>query len=208
MKVRNPSRTPRRRDDAGNSTTPPPWVADSRVLGPSASLTPTLSADVTEALVALWLEYAGVSPTDAHTHIDGNTVTCVMVDGVSDFNIATDRTMEGYKPHGVASTLADYKLEAVSEVTRVTHQRVTSFLSSHDPDTDVATETFTLEASLGRGAPRATNSTTRALGPTMATSFSSGDRVATTEPYRGFDFGLSATVVSVHPGPAWSPSRR
>ncbi len=33
----------------------------------------------------------------------------------------------------------------------------------------------------------------------MAASFSSGDRVATTEPYRGFDFGLSATVVSVHP---------
>ena len=33
----------------------------------------------------------------------------------------------------------------------------------------------------------------------MATSFLSGDRVVTTEPYRGFDFGLSATVVSVHP---------
>ena len=33
----------------------------------------------------------------------------------------------------------------------------------------------------------------------MAASFSSGDRVETTEPYRGFDFGLSATVVSVHP---------
>ena len=114
----------------------------------------TLSADVTEALVALWIGYAGVSPTDAHTHIDGNTVTCVLVDGVSDFNIATDRTLDGYKPHGIATTLADYKLEAVAEVTRVTHQRVTSFMSSHDPDTDVATETFTLEASLSRGAPR------------------------------------------------------
>lgn len=32
----------------------------------------------------------------------------------------------------------------------------------------------------------------------MANSFSAGDRVVTTEPYRGFDFGLSATVVSVH----------
>ena len=159
MEDRDSSRTPRRRDNARNSTTPPPWVADSRAYGPSAPLTPTLAADVTEAIVALWLEYAGVSPTDAHTQIDGNVVTCVMVDGVSDFNIATDRTLGGYKPHGVASTLADYKLEAVSEVTRVTHQRVTSFLSSHDPDTDVATEKFTLEASFGRGAPRATNAT-------------------------------------------------
>jgi hypothetical protein len=116
---------------------------------------------VTEALVALWVDHAGVSPTDAHTDIDGNTVTCVMVDGVSDFNIATDRTLDGYKPHGVATTLADYKREAVSEITRVTHQRVTSFLSSHDPDTDVATETFTLEASLRQGAPRATPSNER-----------------------------------------------
>ena len=33
----------------------------------------------------------------------------------------------------------------------------------------------------------------------VATTFSNGDRVATTEPYRGFDFGLPATVVSVHP---------
>jgi hypothetical protein len=32
----------------------------------------------------------------------------------------------------------------------------------------------------------------------MAASFSNGDRVVTTEPYRGFDLGLSATVVAVH----------
>ncbi len=145
MADRNRSTSPRRRSGADSSTSPPPWAADIGTHGPSAALTPTLSADVTKALVALWVEYAGVSPTDAHTDIDGDTVTCVMVDGVSDFNIATDRTLKGYKPQGVATTLADYKLEAVSEVARVTHQRVTSFLSSHDPDTDVATETFTLE---------------------------------------------------------------
>jgi len=119
----------------------------------------TLSADLTEVLVALWTDYAGVSPTDAHTQIDGNTVTCVLVHGVSEFNIATDETLEGYKPHGVAMTLANYKREAVSEVSRVTCQRVTSFHSSHDPVTEVATETFLLEASLGRGAPRATTPT-------------------------------------------------
>src|SRR5688500_10108067 len=95
MKDRDSSRTPTLRDSERDSATPPAWVADSRAYGPSAPLTPTLSADLTEALVALWLEYAGVSPTDAHTHINGNTVTCVMVDGVSDFNLATDRTLEG-----------------------------------------------------------------------------------------------------------------
>jgi hypothetical protein len=32
----------------------------------------------------------------------------------------------------------------------------------------------------------------------VATGFSNGDRVVTTKPCRGFDLGLSATVVSVH----------
>jgi hypothetical protein len=36
---------------------------------------------------------------------------------------------------------------------KLTRQRVASFVSSHDRDTDVATEVFTLEPSLSRGAP-------------------------------------------------------
>jgi hypothetical protein len=152
MTDRNPSTAPRQHDGAGSFSPPRPR---DKAFGPSAPFTSSLSADLTGALVALWTDHAGVAPTDAHTRIDGNTVTCVLVDGVAEFNLATDRTLEGYKPHGVATTFADYKLEAVSEVTRVTRQRVISFHSSHDPVTDVATETFLLEASLGRGAPRA-----------------------------------------------------
>ena len=34
---------------------------------------------------------------------------------------------------------------------------------------------------------------------TSRQGFSSGDRVVTTRPHRGFDFGLAATVVSVDP---------
>jgi hypothetical protein len=56
---------------------------------------------------------------------------------------------------GVRSpTLADYKRDAVAAVVGVTQQRVTSFFSSHDRDSDVATEIFTLEPSLGKGRPR------------------------------------------------------
>jgi hypothetical protein len=50
-------------------------------------------------------------------------------------------------------TPAAYKQEAVAAVVRVTRQRVVSFVSSHDRDTDVATEVFTLEPSLRRGDP-------------------------------------------------------
>jgi hypothetical protein len=63
----------------------------------------------------------------------------------------TRHTVEGLG----RQTAAEYKRAAVAAVTRVTRQRVVSFVSSHDRDTDVATEVFTLEASLSRGAPRA-----------------------------------------------------
>ena len=51
-------------------------------------------------------------------------------------------------------THATYKREAVAAVVRLTRQRVVSFVSSHDRDTDVATEIFTLEPSFARGSPR------------------------------------------------------
>jgi hypothetical protein len=50
-------------------------------------------------------------------------------------------------------TQAAYRRDAVAAIVRATRQRVESFVSSHDRDTDVATEVFTLEPSLKRGAP-------------------------------------------------------
>ena len=64
----------------------------------------TLSAELTHALKALWTLYAGVSPTDAHTQIDGNTVTCVLVDGVSDFNRFTDMALGSITPTVILHT--------------------------------------------------------------------------------------------------------
>jgi uncharacterized protein YbcI len=115
-----------------------------------------LSADLSESLGALWARYAGKRPTSARTDIRGNVVTCVLVDAVGDFN----RSMIAPQAHdtvrGVGKlTPAAYRREAVAAVVRLTRQRVASFVSSHDRDTDVATEVFTLEPSLSRGAPRA-----------------------------------------------------
>jgi uncharacterized protein YbcI len=116
---------------------------------------PVMSADLSESLASLWTRYAGKRPTSARTEIDGNVVTCVLVDAVADFN----RSMIAPQAHdtvrGVGElTPATYKREAVAAVVRLTRQRVASFLSSHDRDTDVATEVFSLEPSLSRGAPR------------------------------------------------------
>jgi hypothetical protein len=62
------------------------------------------------------------------------------------------RTRDTVRGAGKLSPAA-YKREAVAAVVRLTRQRVASFVSSHDRDTDVATEVFTLEPSFKRGAP-------------------------------------------------------
>jgi uncharacterized protein YbcI len=112
---------------------------------------PTLSAEVTSSLTSLWTRYAGKRPSNGRTEIRGNVVTCQLTDAVGDF----DRNMTRDSVLGVRSpTLADYKRDAVAAVVGVTQQRVTSFFSSHDRDSDVATEIFTLEPSLGKGRPR------------------------------------------------------
>lgn len=113
-------------------------------------------AELTEALVSLWTQYAGKRPTNARADIRGNVITCVFVDAVGDFNQAMIAPQAGDTVRGVGKlTAAAYKREAVAAVARLTRQRVVSLVSSHDRDTDVATEVFTLEPSLSRGAPRA-----------------------------------------------------
>jgi hypothetical protein len=113
-----------------------------------------LPAEVTGALVSLWTQYAGKPPSRARTEIRGNVVTCVLADAVGDYNRSIITPQTGDTAGGVGKlTPAGYKRDAVAAVVRLTRQRVTSFISSHDRDTDVATEVFTLEPSFNRGAP-------------------------------------------------------
>ena len=79
----------------------------------------------------------------------------MLVDAVNDFNQSMIAPQTRDTVRGVGRlTPAAYKREAVAAVVGLTRQRVASFVSSHDRDTDVATEIFTLEPSFGRGAPR------------------------------------------------------
>jgi hypothetical protein len=113
-----------------------------------------LPAELTAALVSLWTQYAGKAPSRARTEIRGNVVTCVLVDAVGDYNRSIGTPQTGDTVGGVGKlTPAAYERDAVTAVVRLTRQRVASFVSSHDRDTDVATEVFTLEPSFNRGAP-------------------------------------------------------
>ena len=120
------------------------------------TLYPTLSAELTELLASLWTQYAGKRPSDGRTEIRGNVVTCVLVGAVGNYNrsVLTPQTRDTVRGVGKL-TPAAYKREAVAAVVRLTRQRVASFVSRHDRETDVATEVFTLEPSFRRGAPPA-----------------------------------------------------
>jgi len=114
-----------------------------------------LSAELTEALVSLWTQYAGKPPSGARTEVRGNVITCVLIDSVGDYNAglieAQRQNLENPASGASRRTDAAYKSEAAATVTDLTGRRVTSFISSHDRDTNVATETFTLEARVHRG---------------------------------------------------------
>jgi hypothetical protein len=121
----------------------------------TARLPNGLPAEITKSLVSLWTQYAGRAPQgNARTEIRGNVVTCVLVDAVGDYNRSMVARQTRDTVQGVGKlTPAAYRREAVAAVVRLTRQRVASFVSSHDRDTDIATEVFKLEPSFNRGAP-------------------------------------------------------
>jgi uncharacterized protein YbcI len=122
----------------------------------------SLSARISSKFGSLWTEYADEPPSAIRTEIRGNLVTCRLIDAVGAFN----KSMISAQTHDTLQgtgklTLADYKRDAVAAIVGLTRQRVTSFISSHDRDTDVATEFFTLEPSLRQGSPRSLAATSR-----------------------------------------------
>lgn len=113
-----------------------------------------LSTQINRSFERLWSRYAGLAPSAVRTELRGDIVTCVMVDAVDAFARRTSESPGGMEPSDGERSLAGYKLEAVETITRLTRQRVSAFLSSHDLETDVATEIFELEPSpRSRGLP-------------------------------------------------------
>jgi uncharacterized protein YbcI len=118
-------------------------------------LQPSLSNQISGKFGSLWSVYANQRPSEVRTEIHGNVITCRLIDAVGAFNHSMITPQSHDTVRGVGKlTPADYKRDAIAAVVRLTRQRVTSFVSSHDRETDVATEVFTLEPSLGQGRPR------------------------------------------------------
>ena len=112
-----------------------------------------LPVEITRSLASLWTRYAGDPPSDVRTELRGDVVTCVLVDAVDAFDKRLAASVREGQGDG-SRALARYKAEAVKTVGRLTRQRVSSFVSSHDRETDVATEIFTLEPPVRRQSRR------------------------------------------------------
>jgi uncharacterized protein YbcI len=105
-----------------------------------------LQTEITDALVAVWIRHAGKHPAAARTEIRDNIIICVLVDAVGDYDAALVASEAADADAGASRVAsAAYKSEAAATIAALTGRRVTSYISSHDADTDVATETFTLE---------------------------------------------------------------
>ena len=96
---------------------------------------------ISEEIGRVWAGYSRSEPSSIETEISGDTVTCRLVDAVGSFNQA----MAAPGSRLVPPTLDSYRHDATAAVVGVTRQRVTRLMSSHDEDTDVATEIFTLD---------------------------------------------------------------
>jgi len=113
-----------------------------------------LPAEINSSIVALWRRHTGVRPTDACTEIRGNVVTCVLHDAGCELEgteYAPQRARAVRTRHDRRRGSATFEIDAAAAVSRITRQRVSAFISRRDAETGVATETFTLEPSLGRG---------------------------------------------------------
>ena len=108
-----------------------------------------LHTEINDALVAIWSRYAGKRPIAARTEIRGNVVTCVLIDSLDDYDAGLAEAQNQSPAQGaIRRTDATYKSEAAATVADLMGRRVTSFISSHDRDTNAATEIFTLERRL------------------------------------------------------------
>ena len=109
---------------------------------------------ITLAISAILADYSGgTEPTEARTVIRGNVVTTSMTDVVAalEANLKKDQPENGIE--GVNShTKAGYERAVIAAVNDLTDGRVTALTSTHDRESDVAVERFSLDS--GRRARR------------------------------------------------------
>ena len=98
-------------------------------------------------MVALFKEYVGRGPSQAHTYIHDDLVVVVMRDTM----IQAEHTLADEGEEDLVRDLrrvfqSKFREDAIEMVERLTRRPVESFLSDHDVENDVVIEAFVIRA--------------------------------------------------------------
>ena len=110
------------------------------------AITHTTTREITRGIVAIYKEYVGRGPTEGHTVIGHDVVTCVLHDSLLPAEVTLVQ-------EGNASTVRqirrDFQMAMKGSMTRLVEEtlerKVQCLLSDHSPDPDFASEVFVLE---------------------------------------------------------------
>jgi uncharacterized protein YbcI len=111
-----------------------------------------LSAEISNAIVALMADYTGRGPWQSQTYVHQNLIVCILHDGLTkgERSLVADGKEDAVLQmrHTYQGTM---RSELITVVERLTGRKVAAFMSDNHVNPDVAVETFVLE--LLDGAP-------------------------------------------------------
>jgi uncharacterized protein YbcI len=120
----------------------------------SAYGTGELGQEISNAIVHLFGKYLGRGPEDCRTYLEPDLVIVVLGGG----STAAERTMfDAGKWHEVRDARLAWQdsmeVRFVETIERLTHRRVTAFLSANHMDPEVTVELFMLQSEIGSPTP-------------------------------------------------------
>jgi hypothetical protein len=101
-----------------------------------------VKAELTRSLNGIWQRHAGGKPSSCDCELNGDTVKFVMQDAVAGIG---SEPSEDDKPLGSPNSV-EYQIEAIAAVRRITRRNVRGFIPKRNKKTDIASDTYILEA--------------------------------------------------------------
>ena len=98
---------------------------------------------LSRSLNTIWQRHAGCKPSAVSIESKGDAITFVMQDAVS--TIGTEIDADDADAADRSPNSADYGIEAIAAVRRITHRNVRGFIPKRNKKTDVASDTYILE---------------------------------------------------------------
>ena len=108
-----------------------------------------LSADISSAVVHLFLKHTGRGPTKARTTLDADLVVVLLQDNMTKGEKSLVHAGKAAEVLQIRRTFQEtMRAELIEAVERLTKRHVVSFMSANDIDPDAAAEIFLLDQAI------------------------------------------------------------